>query len=282
MAKCTTQRVAETTAVTLLLSMAVVVWVVPLMSCGCEKAKQSQRLSSIKQLALGVMVYAQDHDERLPGWVTLPDGRAAHNVWDQQIRPGIKSKDVFLSAAATGIRSYSDPDRRRVVSFGLNGLLITEGAGSNGGRADFRRPPAEPRSMQGVAHPSETILFAELAVDRPMAGRFGRSPEPEPNAFGPVAPKAGEAWQEALDGWIDISPGEFVENTPAPGCYDANRWDGTNGVARDLYQGGGTYAFLDGHVKFMPIEETVSGGGKVGWERYWSPDNRYNMWNPDR
>jgi prepilin-type processing-associated H-X9-DG protein len=214
--------------------------------------------------------------------VANPDGRYAHNVWDEQIRPHVKSADVYRDEnAGPGIRSWSDPGHERVVTYGLNGLLITPPRAAFDGRADFRRPPAEPQTLVGIANPAATILFAEVMTEAPMPGEYGQRPDPVPFTYGDEAKPGKRDWRRARDGWIDVSPRDFVENTPAPGAYDEGRWNARSGVARNLYGGGGTYGFVDGHVKFMKIAETLSARDRVPMERYWSPDNEHNMWNPD-
>lgn len=268
-----------------MVALAIIAWVVPFLPDRPERAGQSQSMTNAKQLAVAMMQYAQDYDGRLPGWVKRPDGRFAHNAWDQQISLYVKSPDVYGGNVGGGIRSYSDPQRRRVVSYGLNGLLMTPPKKVFDGHADFSHPPTKPLAVGQAHHPEETILFAQLATDKPMRGRYGESPNPAPDVFGPAASQPARAWQKALDGWIDISPRDFVENTPPPGCYHQETWDPTNGVARDLYAGGGAYAFLDGHVKFMRIADSLRSPAARNHEdsrQYWAADNLYNMWNPYR
>jgi prepilin-type processing-associated H-X9-DG protein len=258
-----------------------------------ERAVQSKSLNNIKQLAIGVMTYSQDYQETFPGWVRNPDGEYAHNCWDELINPSTKSKDVYCNGD-TGIRSYSDPTRQRVLTYGLNGLLITPAKASFDGNADFgavnAKKPPKPLRPGAMGNPAGTILFAELATDAPMLGVYGQEPNPKPYTY--TDGNASKQWQDALTGWIDISPRAFVEVMyPAVGSYD-EPWAGhkMNGIARDLYKdglsgGGGCYAFCDGHVRFMKIGKSVGIGtvvkGKTVTEsNCWEPWNTNNMWNP--
>lgn len=246
------------------------------------KGPASRSLNNVKQLATSLMMYSLDHYERLPGWVRNPDGRYAHNVWDQQIRVQVKSKDVYwMPQDGPGIRSYSDPARARVLSYAMNGLLITRPKRAFDGRADFDARP-NPMSLGTVADPARTILFAEIATKEPMPAPFGAKPDPAPEVFGSASAADTTDWEQARDGWIDISPRDYVENTPAPDCYDPSRWNADSGTARDVYRKarGGACAFMDGHVKFVLPLETVS-DGTVPPERYWSATNPHNMWNPN-
>jgi prepilin-type processing-associated H-X9-DG protein len=114
-----------------------------------------------------------------------------------------------------------------------------------------------------------------------MAGDYGWKPVPTPYTFGADDGHASPDWVKAQNGWIDISPRDFVETTPAPGCYDPRHWDPDSGIGRDFYGGGTTYGFVDGHVKFMKIVDSVGARDGALPKRPWSANNAYNHWNPD-
>jgi prepilin-type processing-associated H-X9-DG protein len=285
MTERTSLRLSTVTTALALVAAAVTVlvaWLTGCMNHRYEPNFQSSSLNNVKMLTLAVIIYANDNDDHMPGWVHNPDGRFAHNVWDEQIWPKYKSNDVYRTWSGPGIRSYSDPKHTRVVNFGLNGLLIAAPRKAFDGRADLDYPPPAPRTMGDFPLPSETILFAELATAAPMRGRFGEEPNPVPFTFGDDNTDEGPDWRKAQPGWIDFSPREFVENTPAPGCYDPKRWSSINGIARSFYSGGGSYGYLDGHVKFLKISDTLGAREDVPEGRYWSPGNAYNQWNPQR
>ena len=66
----------------------------PVFAKAREKARQSSCLSNTKQLALGVLQYAQDYDERLPSGdcYALTNG----GCWDCVITPYVKNDQVFV------------------------------------------------------------------------------------------------------------------------------------------------------------------------------------------
>jgi len=66
----------------------------PVFSRAREKARQANCLSNAKQLTLGMMMYAQDYDERIP-WAYLSDGA---NIWTWRfmLRPYVKNNQLFL------------------------------------------------------------------------------------------------------------------------------------------------------------------------------------------
>lgn len=269
-----------------------------------RRPTQSTAIHDIKQLTIAFILYSQDYDETYPGWVRNPDGRYAHNTWDEQISSQIKSNDVFRAPRQTGVKSPSDPHKQRVLTFALNGALIAPYNGVTG-EVDWNAAPNTTdghRTLLGpfsVANPAETIVLAQMATDAPPptlpAGAVGARP-----ASGVSSEKPSEEWLAALpDGdsaarsVIDISPRTWVSggadvtddwyNEMRPG-FDRIR---QNGVARDLYSGGGTYGFVDGHVKFMKLRDSVgigqvNHGVPVTAANWFKPTNAYNMWNPAR
>jgi prepilin-type N-terminal cleavage/methylation domain-containing protein/prepilin-type processing-associated H-X9-DG protein len=278
----------------------------PVFAKAREKAKQSQSLNNVKQLTLGVMQYSQDYDETFPGWVQNSNGSFAHNTWDEQINSQIKSNDVF-SNGNTGIKSPSDPKKDRVLTYAINGALIApvNAAGSvTWGGVTAANGPAL-LGPSSVTSPAETILFAEVATDAPPittpTGAISRRTDAI-SGPGVVADSQGSSeWLSAQpsaagSAVIDISPFEWVAQglrTNVP--YDDNQWTAAaygspinaKGVARDLYSGGGTYGFVDGHVKFLKISETVGlnknlGGTAITPANCWFATNTYNMWYPSR
>lgn len=247
-----------------------------------SRNKQSKSLNNVRQLALAVQQYANDYDETFPGWMTGPDGRPVHNVWDQQIDQYVRSKDIFFGQG-DGIRSPSQPPPyHRVLTYGLNGLLIAENNGQ--GNADWSKGPRPMRPSQ-MADPANTILFAELSTARspgiidPKYGRVVGSATPDTS-------NASSQFLSAHVGWIDIDPRAWVEQGEGARAYSENTWAKTldQGVAREFYGGGGVYAFCDGHVKFLKLSRTVQGDGNIAPEANWDlgrpEDLKHNRWWP--
>jgi prepilin-type processing-associated H-X9-DG protein len=253
-------------------------------------SRASMSMNHIKQLALGVQMYSQDYQGMCPGWVPISGGGYAHNTWDQQIEAMVRGKDIYSNGDA-GIKSYSQPGTHdRVLTYGLNGLLITPPKAKFDGNADFASLNAShpPRLLRlgALSNAANTILLAELSTKSPMPGIYGARPDPLPFSFS--GDDSSRQWRDAHDGWIDISPRGFIEiandasNNPYKEPYGRNA---ETGIARDLYGGGGIYAFADGHVKFMKIGKTVGLGTTVNGktitdQNCWEVWNTNNMWNP--
>ena len=282
----------------MLIALAVAALVLP--ACQRQDPPMDRSLNNLKQLAIGVASYSQDYGGTFPGWVRNPDGHYAHNVWDEQISPGIKSKDVYRgNDVDTGIKSWSDPQQQRVLTYGMNALLFAPSKRFDGHApmesVNAKRPP-EPLTTSSIPDPANTISFAELSTEQPMPGVYGQAPDPiplvGPAPAGSARPKPSREWQSAHDGWIDVIPREFVETSGPVDSYDAAKWDASRGVTRAKYGGGGSYAFVDGHVKFQKIGQTVGLGQTVspvkgktytvaaGDGTIWRADNPFNQWNP--
>lgn len=271
---------------------------VPCISANLYDAAKTRSMNNLRALAGATRAYTEDWDGDFPGWQHNPGGKFAHNVWDQQISGNLRSKDVYNNGNL-GIRSWADPRKQRVVTYGLNGLLICTPSSFNGStRSQMtaneapNNPPA-PLSLSTVTDPEDTILFAELATEAAVSLAFTTWNKPY---VANQAATGSEQWNSAMDHWIDISPREFVENaTPTTGSYDPTTWKTSSGVARNMYGDGGNYAFVDGHVEFQTLGETV-GLGKTftqadgtesppiapGNDGAWKPLNIHNRWNPRR
>ena len=63
----------------------------PVFAKAREKARQTQCLSNLKQLGLGILQYSQDNDEYYPQ-TNVPGN---HDNWAQEIYPYVKSVDVY-------------------------------------------------------------------------------------------------------------------------------------------------------------------------------------------
>lgn len=265
---------------------------------------QMQSMNNVKQLTLAVIQYSQDYDYTLPGWVRNPDGRYAHNTWDEQINVQVKSKDIFTNGRP-GIKSPSDPTKQRILTYAINGALIAP-YDAHTGEVNWTAVPAAngPRQTllgpSSIRDPAGTILVAEVATEAPPPTTPDGAAWPRP-ADGLTEATPGKAWlkaypkgDSAANAVIDISPRTWVSG----GANTSDDWYNSgsrgftrftrNGVARDLYSGGGAYGFVDGHVRFMKIAATTGIGEKnengdpVTADNWFKASNKYNMWNPAR
>ncbi len=274
---------------------------------------RARSMRNMRTLAHATRMYADDWGGTFPGWQKRMNwGGYSHNVWDQLIFPYVGRNDVYFNGQRGGFKSCADPLKQRVLSYGLNGLLICSPKSPEFFNGSVRQQmvsnespgnPPVPLSVNVVSDPAATILFAELATEAPVRQVSYTGFTAFTAARWPVLPAGyattgSEQWSAALVHWIDISPREWVEtpvvaNAPAGSTpYDDKGWDPTSGIARDMYGGGGNYAFVDGRVKFQSIGETVGLGRTVRLPgivypvtpgiNAWRSDNPYNQWNPLR
>lgn len=235
-------------------------------------------INNLRKLSIAVQAYATDNGDRLPGWITDASGAAYHNVWDQQVMPYLHGDENFASAAdGKGIRSPSQPSpRTRVVFYGLNGLLITRPKTVFDGNADWAGGPYSV-SLDSMENRINTIVLAELATSEPMGGPYALRDD----RGGKPMKGDSEAWNRGLAQWIDVDPRAWVETSGPEKSYLRRQWNPGKGVGRSLHPGGACYAFADGHVAFLKLRQSVT-GGQVGLpqDQFWNQSNTWNMWNP--
>lgn len=130
----------------------------PVLAQAREKARQTQCASNTRQLALGVLMYAQDYDEALPPTAIVSENSDG-TLWPDLLAPYLKNDQIRLCPDdANGKRN----------SYGLNELLF----------ADLTDPDslqAPVGTLASVQTPADTVMMAELGTeddfktDRPNA-----------------------------------------------------------------------------------------------------------------
>jgi len=151
----------------------------PVFARARENARRASCMSNLKQIGLGIMMYAQDYDERYPNWVELGNscsvtvdagkpcrefsvmpandgdgvawGNGYKKTWMDFIYPYTKSTQVFICPSTT----VRDTNPSYGYSMGISGGKF----GSyfdNGGRQNNI-----PISMAAVTRPSEIIMVLD-------------------------------------------------------------------------------------------------------------------------
>lgn len=260
----------------------------PVFAKARERAIQSRSLSNIRQLATAIQEYAGDNDDQLPGWAS-GDTTLVHNVWDEQIDPLIRNKEVY-SNGDKGIASPSQPmPWTRTLTYVLNGALI---APWSAGNVDFSRTRSQ--ALSSVRNPSGTILLAEVATNA------GVEPSATPVSIPSHRIGTGKTTRDYAraiggdttgGGAIDADPKLWVEQGKGASSYSpAVVWGygimaNKMGIGRDLHGGGACYAFVDGHVQNLRIDQTttsgqsIPGGPSANWDET-SSTITLNMWYP--
>ncbi len=120
----------------------------PVFARAREKARQSACTSNEKQIALAVLMYAQDYDETLPAYynfaATVPAGS---RYWMEVVMPYVKNQQVFICP--------SNPGTNYTQSYGCN---------YNWPFSNFEQsawPPESGDPLAKITRPSETMMFLD-------------------------------------------------------------------------------------------------------------------------
>ena len=116
----------------------------PVFARAREKARQTSCLSNVKQLALAVLMYAQDYDEAFPMNYNddVPNARWRH--WWHQIEPYLKNEQLLTCPSQPNLE----------LGVGTLGYMASNYvmAGSHGNCNN---------GMAGITHPAETIMLCD-------------------------------------------------------------------------------------------------------------------------
>ena len=130
----------------------------PVFAQAREKARQASCTSNTRQLALGVLMYAQDYDETLPP-TAIPSQNADGTLWPELLAPYLKNNQI---------RRCPSDAKAKLNSYGLNELIF----------ADLTDPGSRQipiRTLAVIQTPADTVMLAELGTqddfqtDRPDA-----------------------------------------------------------------------------------------------------------------
>ena len=239
----------------------------PVFAQAREKARQIACLSNTKQLALGVMQYAQDYDETLP---VRGDNAANRGRWQWQIFPYVKNEQVFTCPNLS-----SSPWRATVNAQGL-GTNDRGGYGWNNALAQNAPPGsastvtavASGYSLAAIVKPAETIIIGDTG----FAGTSSAAAGWTMYAADPRKPVAGTVSQPGLYPQFR----HHTERTqPATGGFALP----TNGRAN--------FCFLDGHAKSLSTAQAMASAAQEDGRPLRAedpPNHQYNdiefvLWN---
>ncbi|MFO8079575.1 MAG: DUF1559 domain-containing protein [Armatimonadota bacterium] len=144
----------------------------PVFAQAREKARQTACLSNMKQLGIGIMMYAQDYDERYPGGAYMGPGHAYNPTWRELVQPYVKSIEIFQCP------SFPDGPTNAGIStaYGNNGNVLRRGdAGAGIAIASLERPASviligEKASGGFPAHPSSSTYVGGRVDQRHSGG----------------------------------------------------------------------------------------------------------------
>ncbi len=189
----------------------------PVFAQAKEAAKATSCLANNKQIALALVMYSIDSDDRLPAATEHDNdgsgsGELTAQTWLETVQPYVKS--LLLNRCP----SDSSPlwSQGRQTSYGLNAYVT------------FNHPPYFGPTLTSFTHPSETILAAELSDDQDedhfMPQYWGNPPKLTD------ADAQNEQWNQAL-------------RLPKV-------------LAIKRHHGGANYPFADSHAKWLRFAQT--------------------------
>lgn len=139
----------------------------PVFAQARAKARQSACANNTRQLSLGILLYAQDHDETLPPVAYTMMGKTEEEeiLWSEMVAPYLKNEPL---------RRCPDDARAKVNSYGLNELAFTD-------LTDDEEERAPIRILASFLSPAETVMLGDIGTENDL--RTNR-----PDAYKMVAP----------------------------------------------------------------------------------------------
>jgi len=204
----------------------------PVFARAREKARQTSCLSNVKQIGLGMSMYIQDYDEKLPEhYYTAPSGVRYSII--QVVHPYINNMQVWdcpSAARESGHAADGTPAFLGERSYGWNHLIF----------AWYHT------KLASIKSPAETVMSADTCMDSWGPGRL-------------YYPSAG--YNDSI-----------ATMTFPSGCDDSiwdtgglgGQRPGFNFVPR--HNGQGNVAFVDGHAKTMSYTALYDNGNNTWFD----------------
>lgn len=235
----------------------------PVFAQAREKARQTACLSNMKQIGLGLTMYATDQDETMPGaFLRVPpiNGGGVDRIpLECQLNPYIKNTGVWSCPSSPRITegkgdlwdgSFSDANtvRRSYTYVGSISTKEKNGTDINTGMTTFNPDPAVNSDWeqpgQSLANIDETANTISLCEIRGYSTQNGAQVEGGGNDSA-----YGTPWGSLFTGCDTYKLAgrkAGVDPAPPPGCGGYSNSDGIKG-----HMGMGEYIFADGHVKAL-------------------------------
>ncbi len=139
----------------------------PVFAKAREKARAASCLSNVKQISLGLMMYAQDYDERLPG-TYQKNGQAGDwplHKWAASVAPYVKNAQIFECPSDNAANDYGEPSVGP-MSYAANNYVMPDS------RGNFNSKIGE------ITHPAETLLIFDAWYAQRYCARGNWSGDP--------------------------------------------------------------------------------------------------------
>src|SRR5262245_5331462 len=145
----------------------------PVFAQAREKARAATCVSNLKQLGLGMLMYAQDYDETIPQWKwdqSYASGNVSKNnatsIWWNAIYPYVKNVGVYAcpsqrynyTLAQDGHWGWFGKDAASVL--GLNPVFANAKIGYGSNEPLTYNQPA----LASLSKPADTLILADMAT----------------------------------------------------------------------------------------------------------------------
>jgi prepilin-type N-terminal cleavage/methylation domain-containing protein/prepilin-type processing-associated H-X9-DG protein len=199
----------------------------PVFARAREKARQTTCLNNVKQITLGILMYASDYDEKLP---MLYDLGSPRQGIIRTTQPYVKNWDIHDCPSADMTSNTGYLGHR---SYGYNTKIITRAYGAK---------------MALVQSPASTVMLGDVCHDRNAPGRF------HPPDRGPFRCDPDGSNCQVCGGTHNSMFGDESSHGPVSG----DDRPGFNFIER--HNGTGNASFVDGHAKAMKHTELYADG----------------------
>jgi prepilin-type N-terminal cleavage/methylation domain-containing protein/prepilin-type processing-associated H-X9-DG protein len=129
----------------------------PVFARARENARRASCMSNLKQLGLGLTMYAQDYDEKNPLIFVCLDSDAVCNdfeYWPSLVQPYLKSKQLFVCPSHTDPFILAGRNAGWPVSYVANSVFDTPAGNQQPPMSNGNRGPS---SLASIQEPSTTI-----------------------------------------------------------------------------------------------------------------------------
>jgi len=268
----------------------------PVFAQARNKARQTVGLSNSKQIALSILMYVQDYDEKMPrsGWTCQGPADdpsiAVRNPcggtdWQNAVGPYTKNGGIFSSPGdgQNGQNAVDGPVSDGTFDVLINDLLshqLTDlSAPLGGANANGQSHQSDGLSLAAINAPADCVMLAEGTCSWAKAYK----------ADGSVGAGVGDAELGKLWNGVngEANPADakskwYRENTMsgyqthlvAGAAYSGDGSWGQRVVGVPFYNGGGNFAFTDGHAKWVKVANSDGSPvicGTLPWRKHVDP-----------
>ena len=224
----------------------------PVFAKAREKARQSSCASNLKQLTMGILMYAQDCDDMLMecnsgNWYVVwnAGGLGTYELctgtWLAYTQPYIKNWNIHVCPTWGGIWSY-----------GMN-YRATESDPAN--VCDAPSLWYSSVSMAQLVAPAGTICLGDNGFVQGLQSASSW----QSSGLDPSNPAS---WKEIATRWCypstEGNPWGYMRFPQDPTCYHAAIFCPEPWVPVPRHNGGANFSFWDGHVKWMKVDQAIA------------------------